>query len=179
MTAASSRRRLVTCLGLGAAIALTAEAQPVEAPTEVPVEPYHGWVTIGAGSATRPGLLMVSASYSFGRRSLGQLGASLAADWGREDFSEVHLGVGRRTFTRPLLAAAFVGPSLARVTTVDDPDSPTTATTRYVPGVFGNVQVIAVALPEIGLGLDAFGHVNTVRSLAGVRLVLYLGNDRW
>jgi hypothetical protein len=73
----------------------------------------------------------------------------------------------------------FVGPSVARLVTRDIEAGPGVYENSLAPGLLVDIQVIVVALPEIGLGLDAFGHLNVVKSVAGVRLVLYLGNDRW
>ena len=165
------------------AAALPAAAQPAR--------PGHlTFVTLAAGASTgnagdpwNSALPSVAADLHVVRgRFHGQAGASAqAAPFDTDAVAEGHLLAGTSVAAGPAVVTAAAGPSLAYVSRsrYGTPESPVTGfagrTEGLVPGVYGSVGATVVLVPEVGLGIEAFGHLNARMPVAGLRLTAALG----
>jgi hypothetical protein len=144
-------------------------------------------LSVGFGVAVRserdpfaPNLLSGSVDYM---RSLGsgpvvvQVGASGSGElFGRDELNEVHVAVGAVGSGGPILFSLVAGPSLGRVHGSEF-DDPAFAGGRSVPvpGVHLAARAVLVVIPQIGVGIEAFAHVNAKLPAAGGRVVLAFG----
>ena len=111
-----------------------------------------------------------------------QAGASAqAAPFETDAVVEGHLLAGTSAATGPAVVTVAAGPSLAYVSRAryGTPESPVTGyagtTEGLVPGAYGSVGATVVLVPEVGLGIEAFGHLNARMPVAGLRLTAALG----
>ena len=143
----------------------TATAQPATGPVQEPASWFSAGPSVGVGlGAERANLLAAGAHFHqpLGRGSLRvQLGATVATELlGRDELTEVHVAVGATASEGPLLVAAAIGPSLARVNRSLYDDRSFEGGARTVLGAAVDVQATLVLVPNLGIGVDAFAHVN-------------------
>ena len=92
-----------------------------------------------------------------------------ALPFGGTILDEVHVAVGRSASVGPLFATATAGPSLGRAF------SPVRGETVPVAGVFAALEAELVIVRFLGLGAEAFAHLNTVNPVAGFGVVYAFG----
>lgn len=171
--------------------AAAATAQPAAPPARLV------YTTVGAGGATGPrdapygsGFVSVAAEHVRirGWRTL-HIGASLQGDFGRDRYSEVHIGAGATATAGPLVLTATVGPSLGsgrRGVYGPGPVWPDREPTlvrqgeraRLALGLHASAQALLVVVPEVAVGLAASHDQNTLVPVSGARLVLSFGTHR-
>ena len=90
--------------------------------------------------------------------------------------SEVHAGAGATASVGPLWGSVVAGPSVGwtRRSASRDPVY-ADGRSRVVPGVFAGARAVFVVVPAIGVGAEAFAHVNAEVPVAGVGLTLAFG----
>ena len=99
-----------------------------------------------------------------------QVGASGAGGlFGGTVLSEAHVALGASASAGPMFVTATAGPSLGRAYSGLRQEEVT------VPGLYAGVQAELVFLPFLGLGAEAFAHLNAVRPTAGVGIVYAFG----
>ncbi len=108
-----------------------------------------------------------------------QAGASFQAfGLGPQLVLEGHLLAGAARTVGPAVLTASAGPSLARVERAASGASMqgrVEREDRVIPGLYASVGVAAVVVPEVGFGIEAFGHLNARMPVAGLRLTAVLG----
>lgn len=107
-------------------------------------------------------------------RTVGPVVASAGAFVSAEFFGsgalvEAHLAVGQSASVGPLFVTAAAGPSLGSAY------SRRSGRSVVVPGVYASVQAPLVVFPFLGLGFEAFAHLNAVDPVAGVGIVYAFG----
>ena len=105
-----------------------------------------------------------------------QAGASWQASFfEREQVLDGHLLAGVARPVGPAVLTVSAGPSLAHVERATPRSSPQARVDRVIPGLYASVGAAAVVVPEVGLGIEAFGHLNARMPVAGLRLTTVLG----
>lgn len=151
-----------TLLLLSALLAATpAFAQPTVGPASP--ERDRGWLTLGLGASDPYGLAAVVRA-NFGRERVLQVGYHaelISSILSNVALSSAHVGVGRSRVGRWSRTALTAGPALVWGDRRGD--------RGFVAiGAVLNGQAIFTPIPELGVGLDAYANLNTVRSSVGL-----------
>lgn len=139
-------------------------------------------VGASSGNPRTPALPSVASDLHLVRGRLhAQAGASAQGAFGTDVVVEGHVLGGTSAAAGPAVFTVAAGPALAYVSRAryGTPESPVTGfagrTEGLVPGVYGSVGAALVLVPEVGLGVEAFGHLNARMPVAGLRLTAALG----
>lgn len=142
------------------------------------------WINVGVGAGPNQhqaaSISNFNAGLSYNRQSarLWQVGTNLlfvplTSEKQSRTLVVLHVALGKTHVTDNFRSSVFIGPGLVGVGDLLFGDNEVTA-----PGIVANAQLFAIGLPEIGLGVELFGVLNTVRSGVGWRLSVQLNNNR-
>lgn len=156
--------------------------------------PAGVWISLGRGFvdvANQPGFtdtetINMNVSYGFERKRFAYQAAfdytSHFTFGGDPRYYMISLSpmAGKRTADRYYVLTQFVGPSFMYYKD-EAPDGPALDATRSVAlgAAFSAqfyVKPLAFVIPEIGLGAELFGNLNTHRNYYGIRISLYMSN---
>lgn len=142
------------------------------------------WINAGAGVGPIQHQVAsfseFSGGYSYNRNSarLWQIGANvLYMPETKEEQGTamivVHVAAGKTHLSDQFRSSVFIGPGMVGVGDfLFDGDEVNTI------GIVANAQVFAIGLPRVGVGLELYGVLNTVRSGMGWWLSFQLNNNR-
>lgn len=173
------KRRITTILLIlfTGCFASHAGAQPAaekETPTPFWFVASTGWATpshVGGGSAF---------SLHVGHRPAFRFGVSINQRFSLFSSPPItgalNSGIGRRLhFGRLSQSAFFVGPA---VVVAEHLQSGSGKRIHLTGGVVGSFQAFVKPLAAWGLGIELYGNVNPIRSYAGIRIGILIGNKR-
>ena len=136
------------------------------------------WVHVGGHPVTLTHTASwVGVNYNVERGRLYHVGLNLEANLTPTGptFVAIDGGTGWRYWKRPLLGAVFAGPSVVYAAR----EGRLGEGRKLTVGLAANVQLVVVPLPQIGLGLEVIGNLNTINSMIGLRLSLHMNNNQW
>jgi hypothetical protein len=154
---------------------------------------YQYWFNIGPGIDSYSSDFNLGLNYNFslcgnyyqlGYQSISRISKEFypGLEFKEFPFYACNIGIGKVSVEKYLFFANFIGPAFVWGEKVGD-NVDATGIRRikefYSVGVALNSQIIFRPINELGVGLELYGNINPIRTLAEVRLSIHFNNGRF